>query len=415
MNINIKPFREGDTFSTFRNIIEKTNESIRSLENEYVLNSSPTELDDYYVNEVLLEPLILHSDQKYIKKQSGVKIDISRGYGRDFYFDSDEKVYVKGTKILVAIPFEGDPVLWRIRPSTYTMSGYPTIDIGYNEIVIEFSFPDNSANGNNLKSDIDSSISSLENAIGNLRRDVEQHNNSAPEAIKQTLKSKRELAESTVGAIASLGIPIKRSDSVPKFTIPAQRRGRPTKPKVSTKSYQPEPSLDEKEYLHILEIMKSMSLVIERNPSSFSSLDEESIRDHFLLQLNGHYDGGATGETFNAAGKTDILIREGNKNVFIAECKFWHGQKHFKEAIDQLLSYLTWRDSKTALLIFNRTKDSNAVREKMHKAMQEVSEYRKTESYEENGDSKYILVKGDEPGKDIIVTTQLYDIPCKAS
>jgi hypothetical protein len=108
--------------------------------------------------------------------------------------------------------------------------------------------------------------------------------------------------------------------------------------------------LDEKEYQHILEILRSMSLVIERNPTSFASLDEESIRDHFLLQLNGHYEGGATGETFNASGKTDILIREGNKNVFIAECKFWHGQKAFGEAIGQLLGYLTWRDSKCTRL-----------------------------------------------------------------
>jgi len=32
--------------------------------------------------------------------------------------------------------------------------------------------------------------------------------------------------------------------------------------------------------------------------------------------------GKATGETFNRARKTDILLREGDRNVFIAECKF---------------------------------------------------------------------------------------------
>ncbi len=68
-----------------------------------------------------------------------------------------------------------------------------------------------------------------------------------------------------------------------------------------------------------------MSVVVERNPTSFATLDEEGIRDHFLLQLNGHYEGAATGETFNAAGKTDIMIRAEDRNVFIAECKFWRG------------------------------------------------------------------------------------------
>ena len=154
-----------------------------------------------------------------------------------------------------------------------------------------------------------------------------------------------------------------------------------------------------------------MSLVIERNPASFASLDEEAIRDHFLLQLNGHYEGGATGETFNAAGKTDILIRSDSRNVFIAECKFWRGTKQFDGAIDQLLKYLTWRDSKTALLVFNRTKDSAAVRDKMHLAIEARPEHRKTTAYDVLGDARYVLVKESDPGREIVLTTQLYDLP----
>jgi hypothetical protein len=136
--------------------------------------------------------------------------------------------------------------------------------------------------------------------------------------------------------------------------------------------------LEEQVYEHILEVLKSMSLVVERSPSSFAGLDEEAIRDHFLIQVNGHYEGGATGETFNASGKTAILIRVGNRNVFIAECKFWRGQKGFSEALDQLLGYLTWRDSKCALLMFNRRKDSTSVRQKMHEMIGARPEYRKT-------------------------------------
>ena len=57
-----------------------------------------------------------------------------------------------------------------------------------------------------------------------------------------------------------------------------------------------------------------MAQVMERSPSAFSTMDEESLRSHFLVQLNGHYEGQATGETFNYEGKTDILIRsEGKK------------------------------------------------------------------------------------------------------
>lgn len=404
------PFREGDTFSNFRNIIDSVVNEIKSLENGYVLKASEAELGEFYTEKALIDPLVLHSDQQYIKNQSGTQIDVSNDFRRAVF--PGERAVVTGTRIDIAIPFDGDPMLWRIRASTWSSGGYPEIDIKNDEIILSVSFPDDSVNPDQLKSDINRSIGSLEDAIGYLKNDVTNHNNSVPNAVKRALKRKRELAQATTGAVAALGIPVKRVDSSPTFTIPARRRTKPTnRPSVETGAYQPEPVLDEKEYQHILEIMRSMSLVIERNPSSFASLDEESIRDHFLLQLNGHYEGGATGETFNAAGKTDILIREGNKNVFIAECKFWRGNKVFVEAIGQLLSYLTWRDSKCALMIFNRTKDSNAVRSKMHETMESLPAHRKTVFHEAEGDSRYILVKDSEPGKEIIVTTQLYDIP----
>jgi hypothetical protein len=97
-----------------------------------------------------------------------------------------------------------------------------------------------------------------------------------------------------------------------------------------------------------------MTLVMERSPAAFSHMEEEDIRQHVVVQLNGHYEGKATGETFNCEGKTDILIRHEGRNIFIAECKFWCGEKAFLETIDQVISYLSWRDTKAAVVIFNK-------------------------------------------------------------
>ena len=49
---------------------------------------------------------------------------------------------------------------------------------------------------------------------------------------------------------------------------------------------------------------------------------------------------------FNRSGKTGILIRADNHNVFTPECKIWTGPRKFEQAIDQLLGYLAWRDTK---------------------------------------------------------------------
>ena len=81
------------------------------------------------------------------------------------------------------------------------------------------------------------------------------------------------------------------------------------------------------EYEEILRMMQSMAQVMELSPHVFETLGEEDLRTHFLVALNGQYEGQATGETFNFQGKTDILIRADGRNVFIAECKFWSGGK----------------------------------------------------------------------------------------
>ena len=406
----MRPFSDRDSLPTFRNLIDKITEDIQSLDNEYVLKASPIELEQYYVEKVMINSLVLNVKNRCIKDQTSVQIDVSHDIRRGIF--PGERAVVKGTRLDIAIPFEGDPNLWQIRASTYSPSGYPDIDIRGNEVIFGVSFPDDSTDKESLRSEIERETNSLIAAVGYLKTDVDNHNNSAPDTIRQVLARKRELAQSVVGAVASLGIPMKRSETQPTFKVPAKRRQTPIKrPAVATGKYKPEPALDEEEYKHILEILRSMALVIERNPSSFVSLNEEAIRDHFLLQLNGHYEGGATGETFNAEGKTDILIRADNRNVFIGECKFWRGAASFDQAIDQLLGYLTWRDSKCALLIFNKTKDSDAVLMKSHEVMESRSEHRRTVLRNESGDSRYVLVKDSDPGREITVTVQVYDVP----
>lgn len=65
---------------------------------------------------------------------------------------------------------------------------------------------------------------------------------------------------------------------------------------------------------------------LERSPSMTRTLNVETIRDLLLVSLNANFEGKAGAEMFNGAGKTDILVREGDRNIFIGECKIWRGQ-----------------------------------------------------------------------------------------
>jgi hypothetical protein len=111
----------------------------------------------------------------------------------------------------------------------------------------------------------------------------------------------------------------KRQDGTEKLIVPVHR-----KPVVVAPSARADPLqefvLGMNEYDDILSTISSMAMVMERTPSVFAKMNEEPLRTILLVALNGIYEGQASGETFNGHGKTDILIRRGDRNVFIAEC-----------------------------------------------------------------------------------------------
>jgi hypothetical protein len=149
----------------------------------------------------------------------------------------------------VVIPFEGDPKLWRVQASTYSMSGYPEIEIRDGAVAFAVQFTDDTAKPQSIRQIIDRDTRSLAEVINSLKRDVEQHNQNAPGEIRRALQFKRKQAESTVGVLADLGIPIKQKGEPPAFVLPVQRRQQPIRrPAVAAGNYVPEPFLDEKEY-----------------------------------------------------------------------------------------------------------------------------------------------------------------------
>ena len=154
-----------------------------------------------------------------------------------------------------------------------------------------------------------------------------------------------------------------------------------------------------------------MVLVMERSPRAFRHMSEEDLRQHFLVQLNGQYEGQATGETFNYEGKTDILIRSNGRNLFIAECKFWAGSAGLTDAINQLLGYTSWRDTKTALLIFNRNRNMSTVLKSTPEVVTKHPNYRREVDYDSETGFRYVFVHRDDPNKELILSILVFDVP----
>jgi hypothetical protein len=140
-------------------------------------------------------------------------------------------------------------------------------------------------------------------------------------------------------------------------------------------------------------------------------MGEEDLRQHFLVQLNGHFEGAASGETFNFQGKTDILIRERDRNVFVAECKFWSGEANFLATISQLLSYLSWRDTKAGVLMFNRNKDFSGVLQTIENSLAKHSHLKRGPEREALTRFRCVFGNPLDHNREIILSVLAFDVP----
>ena len=409
MNHGHYPFSDAALSDFLSGRFEHHLNRISELDTRYVLNTSPSELEQYFEDAATIRPLVLRVDQRTRSEGSGVEIEGNYNSGRGIM--PGENPYVRGTLLRIDIPYEGDRDLWRYRPHSFSL-GLPKIQIADDHISFQFAFPDDSAKGDVLKGEIEYATSALRQTVDGVAADVAAFNATVPARIRAAIETRIRRARETTTVVEGLGIPLTRTATPPAYAIPLTRRPSPRAlPRATSQAAQSEPFLRADEYEYILGVLRSMGHVMERAPKAFATADEETIRTVFLLHLNGHYEGDASAETFNAQGKTDILIREKDRNVFIAECKFWRGEKTFQNAIDQLLRYLSWRDSKCALLIFNTKKNSTAVAATMHDVMLARPECKKYVGPDARGDASYIFVKPSDPGREITITTQLFDVP----
>ena len=318
----------------------------------YLLNTNETLYAQHLESLSRIEPLQIHFDQKAVS--SSEKMIPAEHFGANYNVFGG-KSYPKQV-ITYHIPFEGEAQLLGCRPDRYTMWTHE-VEIKNGEICFDIvNFDDKLEH---IYARVDNIINHIKPLYGYLCAQVTAYNNGLEAEIRQQVQARKAALQKQLDIVSALGVPI-RSDNTPKtFAVPAPERRIIVKPQAPNTAFAPEPTLDEAVYKDILSVVDELGRGMERHPSTYQDKGEEALRDLFLLALTPHFSrsGSVTGETFNQSGKTDILIRYEDSNVFVAECKIWQGAKEFLKALDQLLSYLTWRDSKTALICFVRSQE----------------------------------------------------------
>lgn len=379
------------------------------MDENRLLNTAPADLAGYLVEKFRIEPPTIQRD-KWVADATETKIDVSRD-SRRWIDDRSRPFYIPGQRIEIEVPVEGEIELLYARASTFTHSP-PRAHIKGTSIILKFEIAQDSEDFD-IKQRAESTLNEIEQHITWIRSDLSTYNSNLTALADSAISARRDRLLANQGRVSSLGIPLKRRANAPLTYAPpdVRRRALPVLPTASTAKFVPEPALDMATYEHILSVVQNMTQVMERSPTAFRAMGEEDIRQHFLVQLNGQFEGAATGETFNMGGKTDILLRANDRNVFIAECKFWKGPKQFGETITQLLSYTAWRDTKTAILVFNRDTAVSTVLAGIDSETKKHPQYKRSIQWPHESGFRYMLHYSNDMNREIMITVLVFDVP----
>ena len=402
----INSFMEKDN-SAYRDLlISNIKREIENNSKDYILNVDEDEYLQYLEEKYKLSTLEIdksseHINEPFIEKEERE----NRHYGGTY----TAEVY----NIKVSYIYSGTKELFYIKPSTWTMTHY-SICIS-KPSVVSFIVKLTQKDAELFKREKESAYSSAFANVDNVNNFVFSWNNALKNLVKNEFARIKSKYIDENGFFAAINVKTNK-DTSNVFTVPTIKAIETPKPKMTkNKSYTPEPTMSRTMYDDVLKIIHSIGQSMERKPSLYIGKDEEALRDQFLLFLETRYEGvSATGETFNKHGKTDILLKrqEDGSNLFIAELKFWHGAKHFLEAISQLFDrYLTWRDSKVAVMMFVKNKEFTQTIETVKSEISSHPYYLEALGHREDTSLSYKFHLAEDKSKEVFLEVMMFHFP----
>lgn len=366
-------FSRGDLSDFMDSRLRWVTDRLQKMTEDEVLSRSTDDLVEELAGHARLEPLSIGSDP----------IDGGVAEGSEHVQDRwDRSTFRMAVFNVHAVyEFTGDPDLFEWAPSTRLIARIAgDVDRGANTLTVRTRLSAHE------QTDETAARRAYEREIGLIKTnaahsadDVTQFNATLDGRIRPAVERRKGLLQQRRSLAGALGFSLKKRSDAPA-PVPIQRKqlhstgGAAPKPRAP---YHDEPALTAAQYEEVIGVVESTMLAMERTPSVASGKEEEELRDQILVQLNGAFKGSATGETFVQQGKTDLLVRMDDRHVFVGECKWWTGEKAFGAAVDQLLSYLPWRDEKAALILFIGRKDASAVIEKADQALRSHAAFKR--------------------------------------
>lgn len=270
---------------------------------------------------------------------------------------NDDGTYSEIEQIEIEVPCSGEPRLFRYATEGDELE--PFTFIVYDGHV-KFTIPVGEKDADQIKEKFGRIVGLFDSLSHRIAEQSQEFNKGLADKVRDGLKLRKSEIQANRDFISNLRLHIEKKSLEPDSLDEAMVDKRIVNlhtPVQESLELAISPYIDPNDYLAIVSFIEVMGKRFEKLPSSYRDRDETEIRDLLVILLETQFrrsdSVAVTAETFNASGKTDILIQFGQDNVFAAECKFWNGKQSFHDAISQLLSYLTWRDGRAALIVFD--------------------------------------------------------------
>lgn len=373
-------------------VMTRTAEALRAVDRADV-NDLLTRDVDVLLDEVLapLEHLTLLWDQVTMTEPASSTMPMNDGFGHT--------VHRLVVVITFKVPCDGDPLLL----TYWSHNGAPVGGLPGRATPagLELTWSGElNADPAALRDWLDQRRRSIETFLVNNNRDVDRLNHHMRGQVAARIQQRRDAELARRDLTARLPFPVERRPEAPR-PLAVHRKQVRIQRRTPGATFAPEPALEEREFDDIVGDCIAMATVFERTPG-VEALGEEALRNLILGMLNTNYTGGVAGELFNGAGKTDICIRVDDRNILIGECKFYDGAKTVSDAVDQLLSYLVWRDTKAALLLFVRGGNFTQAVERAQEAVRTHPQCQKVMPTEDaTRRSDYLFARADDQDRAI--------------
>lgn len=410
-------FYDGDLAATLNHQLQSIKELVEQIPRDQFLATSEDTLVENLVDNLSIDPLVLHEDQMQME-HGEAKIEVS---GRsDFDRFPGRTTTTDGHQLRFFVPFSGEAQLWNRKPNVWSLK-YPQGEIDSRKNLLTLSFRNTSNTEPEwYQNELETSLKLIRELISAQSSMLSQYHSSLPRSVRDSVQHRRQHVEKLHGLASAFNIPMVKKAGMPEYTpVDVKKKTARALPRVPAAGYKPEPAITNELYTEILSNIRHMGATFEGTPQTYSSLGEEGLRDILLASLNGVYQGAAAGEAFRKYGKTDIRIEEETRSAFVGECKLWGGEKVLVAALDQLLDYLTWRDCKAALILFNKAVSGFAgVQETISQALPQHELFIRTSQPGQAGEWRLTFRAKEDEGREVTVHVfcfNLYVSPERAS